>query len=66
MNAVCTRMAPELGARRRSGRGRGGGNDFPAVTSPGSLLDSQSDCLMEMPLAIVSFTLPAMEKELGT
>ena len=27
---------------------------------------SQSDCLMEVALAIVSLMLPAMEKELGT
>ncbi len=27
---------------------------------------SQSDCLMEVALAIVFFMLPAMEKELGT
>jgi len=27
---------------------------------------NQSDCLMEVALAIVSFMLPAIEKELGT
>jgi hypothetical protein len=37
-----------------------------AATIPESLLDSQSDCLMEVALAIVFFMLPSMEKELGT
>jgi hypothetical protein len=39
---------------------------FTAATLPESLIDSQSNCLMEVALATVSFMLPAMEKELGT